>query len=138
MGQNFFEIIMKIIDNMEEICYENYMNEPKREYYIDWLKIIVVALLVPHHIAITFSRIGDAYVFMPVKDNSLYFFIQSVFLNLWFMRLLFFVSGISAFYALKKRTNKQYFAERCKRLLLPTAVAIIFICPVMAYFGRLI
>jgi peptidoglycan/LPS O-acetylase OafA/YrhL len=122
---------------MERICYENCMNEPKREYYIDWLKIIVVALLVPHHIAITFSHIGDAYVFMPVKDNSLYFFIQSSFLNLWFMRLLFFVSGISTFHALKKRTNKQYFTERCKRLLLPTVVAIIFICPMMAYFRAL-
>jgi hypothetical protein len=60
---------------MDKICYENYMNEPKRDYYIDWLKIIVVALLVPHHIAITFSHIGDAYVFIPIKDNSLYFFI---------------------------------------------------------------
>jgi fucose 4-O-acetylase-like acetyltransferase len=113
------------------------MSEIKREYYIDWLRIIVVALLVPHHIAITFSHIGDAYVFIPTKDNSLYFFIQSVFLNLWFMRLLFFVSGISTFYALKKRTNQQYFFERCKKLLLPTVFAIIFICPIMAYFRAL-
>jgi hypothetical protein len=113
------------------------MNENKREYYIDWLRIIVVALLLPHHVAITFSHIGDAYVFLPVKDNSLYFFIQSTFLNLWFMRLLFFVSGISTFYDLKKWTNKQYFLERCKRLLLPTVFAIAFIFPIMAYFRAL-
>jgi hypothetical protein len=113
------------------------MSETKREYYIDWLRIIVVALLVPHHIAITFSHIGDAYVYLPIKDNSVYFFIQSTFLNLWFMRLLFFVSGISTFYALQKRTNRQYLIERCKRLLLPTVFAIIFICPIMAYFRAL-
>jgi peptidoglycan/LPS O-acetylase OafA/YrhL len=113
------------------------MNEIKREYYIDWLRIIVVALLVPHHIAITFSHIGGTYVYMPIKDNSLYFFIQSTFLNLWFMRVLFFISGISTYYALKKRTNKQYLAERCKKLLLPTVFAIIFICPIMAYFRAL-
>jgi peptidoglycan/LPS O-acetylase OafA/YrhL len=53
------------------------------------------------------------------------------------MRLLFFVSGISTFYALKKRPNKQYFLERCKKLLLPTVFAVIFICPIMAYFRAL-
>jgi fucose 4-O-acetylase-like acetyltransferase len=111
--------------------------ENKREYYLDWLKIIAVALLVPHHIAITFSHLGDGYVYLPIKDDSLYFFLQSTFLNLWFMRLLFFVSGISTYYALQKRSNKEYFAERCKRLLLPTVFAIIFICPVMAYFRAL-
>ena len=110
------------------------MAEQKREYYLDWLRIVVVALLVPHHIAITFSHIGDAYVFWPIKDSSVYFFIQSTFLNLWFMRLLFFVSGISTYYALQKRTNREYITERCKKLLLPTIFAVIFICPIMAYF----
>ena len=103
------------------------MADTKREYYIDWLRIVVVALLVPHHIAITFSHIGDAYVLLPVKDNRIYFFIQSTFLNLWFMRALFFVSGISTYYALQKRTAYQYFIERCKKLLLPTIFAILFI-----------
>jgi hypothetical protein len=58
-----------------------FMAEQKRQYYLDWLKIIVVALLVPHHIAITFSHLGDAYVFLPIKDGSIYFFLQSTFLN---------------------------------------------------------
>ncbi|MGD8448572.1 MAG: acyltransferase family protein [Desulfobacterales bacterium] len=110
------------------------MKEKQRVFYIDWLRIIIVALLVPHHIAITFSHIGDVYVYLPVKDNDLYFFIQSTFLNLWFMRMLFFVSGISSFYALQKRTNTEYFIERCGKLLLPSAFGLIFICPAMGYF----
>ncbi|MBN1186636.1 MAG: acyltransferase [Bacteroidales bacterium] len=105
-----------------------------RAYYIDWLRIIIVALLIPHHTAITFSHLGDTYVYLPIKDNALYFFIQSSFLNLWFMRMLFFISGISTFYALRKRTNKEYFIERCKKLLLPTVLALIFVCPAMGYF----
>jgi len=109
------------------------MKESIRLYYIDWLRIIIVALLIPHHIAITFSHLGDAYVYLPIKDNSIYFFFQSTFLNLWFMRMMFFVSGISTFYALRKRTNKEYFKERCKKLLLPCAFAILFICPAMGY-----
>ncbi len=105
-----------------------------RAYYIDWLRIIIVALLIPHHTAITFSHLGDTYIYLPIKDNSLYFFIQSTFLNLWFMRMLFFISGISTFYALQKRSNKDYFIERCKKLLLPTVFAIILLCPAMGYF----
>jgi peptidoglycan/LPS O-acetylase OafA/YrhL len=123
-----------MLDKIGKFDIMVFMAEQKREYYLDWLRIVVVALLVPHHIAITFSHIGDAYVFLPIKDNSLYFFIQSTFLNLWFMRLLFFVSGISTYYALQKRTNREYITERCKKLLLPTIFAIIFICPIMAYF----
>ncbi len=106
----------------------------RRAYYIDWLRTIIVALLIPHHTAITFSHLGDAYVYLPIKDNALYFFIQSTFLNLWFMRMLFFISGISTFYALQKRSNKDYFIERCKKLLLPTVFAVIFVCPAMGYF----
>lgn len=109
----------------------------KRAYYIDWLRIIIVALLIPHHIAITFSHLGDAYVYLPIKDNALYFFIQSTFLNLWFMRMLFFISGISTYYALRKRNNKEYFIERCKKLFLPTVFALMFVCPGMGYFKAL-
>ncbi len=105
-----------------------------RAYYIDWLRTIIVYLLIPHHIAITFSHLGDAYINLPIKDDALYFFIQSAFLNLWFMRMLFFISGISTFYALQKRSNKAYFIERCKKLLLPTVFAMIFVCPAMGYF----
>ncbi len=105
-----------------------------RTFYIDWLRIIIVALLIPHHTAITFSHLGDAYMYLPTKDNALYFFIQSTFLNLWFMKMLFFISGISSFYGLQKRTNKEYFIERCKRLLLPTVFALLFVCPAMGYF----
>ena len=53
------------------------------------------------------------------------------------MRALFFVSGISAYYALQKRTAYQYFIERCKKLLLPTIFALLCICPIMAYFMAL-
>ena len=56
------------------------MRESIRLYYIDWLRIIIVALLIPHHIAITFSHLGDAYVYLPIKDNSIYFFFNLLFL----------------------------------------------------------
>jgi membrane-bound acyltransferase YfiQ involved in biofilm formation len=37
----------------------------------------------------------------------------------WLMNLMFLLAGISARYALQKRTGKQFFSERVKKLLLP-------------------
>ncbi|QQO08447.1 acyltransferase family protein [Breznakiella homolactica] len=109
------------------------MNTDTRKYYLDWLRVITVALLVPHHAAITFSHIGDAYVLTREPVNSLYFFIQSTFLNLWFMRLLFFISGIAAFYGLRKRSHREFLTERVKRLLVPTLFGVALLCPASAY-----
>lgn len=113
------------------------MNKHEHAYYLDWLRVMVVAFLIPHHAAITFSHLGDAYVYHSPVSRSLYYIAQSVFLNLWFMRMLFFVSGVSTYYALKKRTYEAYFVERVKRLLVPTVFAIVFVCPVSAYFKGL-
>jgi glucans biosynthesis protein C len=113
------------------------MNKHEHADYLDWLRVGVVALLIPHHAAITFSHLGDAYVYRSPPSASLYYFIQSVFLNLWFMRMLFFVSGISTCYALKKRTYEKYFVERVKRLIVPTVFAVMIVCPVSAYFKAL-
>lgn len=105
----------------------------KREYYLDWLRFFVVALLVPHHVAITFSFLGNTYVYSEMPSRSLYYFIQFNLLNLFFMRLLFFISGVSTYLALKKRTVREYLAERFMKLLLPTVFAIITICPLTAF-----
>ncbi len=109
------------------------MNNDKRVMYIDWLRIVAVILLVPHHGAITFSHLGDSYVQTGEPIGSLYFTIQSTFLNLWFMRLLFFVSGFSTYHSLKKRSKKQFLKERVQKLLVPLLFGCIFLCPLSAF-----
>lgn len=109
------------------------MELKERSYYIDWLRVVVVALLIPHHAAITFSHLGDAYVYRSIPTQSVYYFLQSTFLNLWFMRVLFCISGISTYYALRKRTFREYLGERFRRLLIPTVFAIVFVCPITGY-----
>lgn len=113
------------------------MEQNKREYFIDWLRIIAVALVVPHHASLTFSHLGDVYVYSASPSVSLYYFVQRAFLNLWFMRILFLLAGISVFYSLKKRSAQVFLRERIHRLLIPTIFAILFICPIMAYFRGL-
>lgn len=109
------------------------MSTSKRVYFIDWLRIIAVALLIPHHAAITFSYIGDTYVYAPIRDMSPYFFVQSYFFNIWFMRLLFLVSGFSSWHSLQRRSDTEFLFERITKVIIPLVVGICVICPPMAF-----
>lgn len=105
----------------------------EREYYLDWLRVMVVLLLVPHHTAVTFSHIGNGYIYTEQAVDSLYYTLQSDFLNLWFMKLLFFISGISSYMALKKRSPREYLKERFHKLFIPAAFVTLLLGPLTAY-----
>jgi len=76
--------------------------------YIDWLRFLVVLSLAPFHAAISFTGMGSVYVYdtsirdmflargMPIIIGPAVLMYFTVFLDNWFMNLLFFVSGISA------------------------------------------
>lgn len=112
----------------------------ERKYYLDWLRVIVVLLLIPHHAALTFSHIGNGYVYTKEVVDSLYYIIQSDFLNLWFMKLLFFISGMSAYLALKKRSPSEFLKERFTKLFIPAAFVTLLLGPltvwIVAYSGN--
>ncbi len=61
--------------------------------------------------------------------------------NFWLsrfrMHLLFFISGVGTFYALRKRTNKLYLSERSSRLLIPLLFSILVIVPPQVYIERI-
>jgi surface polysaccharide O-acyltransferase-like enzyme len=58
-------------------------------------------------------------------------------LDQWFMMTFFFVSGASAWYALRRRTAWQYVAERVRRLLIPFVAGCALVCPFLVYFALL-
>jgi len=105
-----------------------------RKYYFDWLRVIVVLLIIPHHAALTYSHIGKGYVYTKEPIQSLYYFIQSDFLNVWFMIILFFISGLSAYYSLSKRGAKGFMKERIKKLLIPVLVYLLILGPLTAFY----
>lgn len=108
-------------------------NTDERKYYLDWIKVCVVIILVPFHTAVSFSHIGHAYVYSKeVIDSFLYVFISDYF-NLWFMRMLFFISGVSVFMGLKKRNKKQFIKNRFRRLIIPVVFVIFSIGPLSGY-----
>lgn len=55
-------------------------------------------------------------------------------LRSWYMATLFLIAGLTTMYSLKKRTIKEYYIERCKRLLIPFLAGILLLVPVQSYF----
>lgn len=104
-----------------------------RKYYMDNLRWLTILLLIPYHAAQAWNTWGEPnYIFF--EENRLISSII-VFFGPFFMPLLFVLAGISTKYALHKRTIKQYFFERVKKLLIPFVFGTIVLMPVLTYLG---
>ena len=111
------------------------MAQDSRAYYLDWIRIIVILLLVPFHSAITFTVHGDGFIKypqnVPLMDDFLWF------LSIWIMPVLFLISGMSAYFALERRTPAQFARERRSKLLLPLGAGFLLVCPPLSYLRAL-
>lgn len=104
----------------------------ERKYYIDNLRWLAILLLFPFHAAQIWSGGEYSGFYIWSHTNSvLYAFSTAVYP--WYMTLLFTIAGMSCRYALLKRTNKQFAAERTKKLLLPFCFGLFTLVPVMTY-----
>ena len=61
----------------------------------------------------------------------------TIFMDNWFMHLLFLVSGVGAALSLKKRTAGRFMAERANRLLLPLLVGTLLFISVQSWLRAL-
>ncbi len=110
------------------------MAETNRRYDIDWLRILVVASLVPFHTARVFDIWEPNYVKNADLSNVLSYFLS--FLAVWNMPLLFLLAGAASGYALEFRSGGAYLKERFKRLFIPFVFGVLVIVPPQAYIAR--
>lgn len=104
-----------------------------RKHYIDNLRWLTIILLIPYHAAMAWNTWGEPnYIFF--EENRLISSIV-VFLNPYFMPLLFLLAGISTSFALHKRTVVQYITERAKKLLISFALGTLLLMPPMTYIA---
>ena len=101
----------------------------ERRYDIDWLRVIAIGLLLIYHIAIIFQPWAMFIGFIRSEDTLVGLWKPMTMLNVWRIPLLFFVSGMGLYFAMKKRNWKQLFIERGKRILLPFVFGILVITP---------
>jgi glucans biosynthesis protein C len=112
--------------------YANQKSE--RQFYIDWLRILLILSVFLFHIGMIFNTWG-----WHVKNGQQYGgILQSImaFLHYWRMPLLFLISGAGTYFALGKRTSAQYLGERFNRLFIPFVVGVFTLVPVQVYIEK--
>lgn len=102
-----------------------------RLYYLDNLKALSIFSLFIWHTCEVFHCKEGFYV---EGSDSLVFTLMYCFASPWLMSLMFFISGMATMLSLKKRSIKQYYSDRFKRVVRPVFAGIILWVPVEAYF----
>jgi peptidoglycan/LPS O-acetylase OafA/YrhL len=105
----------------------------ERRYDIDWLRVLAMRMIFFFHCARFFDRDG-----WHVKNPELSFgftvFVAVV--DQFIMPLFFLLSAMSTWYALGRRTNREYLGERFKRLVVPLIFGTFVIVPPQVYLER--
>ncbi|MEO0332675.1 MAG: acyltransferase family protein, partial [Bacteroidota bacterium] len=101
----------------------------ERRHDIDWLRVIAIGLLLIYHIAIIFQPWAMFIGFIRSDELMEILWKPMTMLNVWRIPLLFYVSGMGVYFALRKRNWQHLLLERSKRILLPFVFGIIAIAP---------
>lgn len=109
-----------------------------RNLWIDYLRSCITVLVVAHHSSLAYTTFAyfDTTTYInstsPVVDNSRWigmdFFVS--FNDVFFMPLMFFISGLFLFRSKNKKGTKKFLYDRFKRLGIPFIVGIAFIIPI--------
>lgn len=118
--------------------------------YLDWLRFFVVLSLAPFHAALSYTGFGVVYVYdHPVRDailagQGLYgrfgpdgLRLFTVFMDNWFMHLLFVIAGIGSVVSLRRRSAGGFVGERARRLLWPLLFGTLFVIPIQSWLRAL-
>ena len=104
-----------------------------RLHYIDWLRVLAVLLLFPFHTLRVFNTNDPFYVKAAHLSVPVTYLLN--FISVWHMPLLFVLAGASTYFALGKRSSRQYLRERRLRLLLPFVFGILVLIPPQTWYG---
>jgi peptidoglycan/LPS O-acetylase OafA/YrhL len=135
MGRYGFFVTMAVfLEKTATVMKTQNSFKHERQYYIDWLRIILILTVFLFHIGMVFNPFE-----WHIKNENQFAFLAPImsFLHLWRMPLLFLISGAGTYYALGKRTTPQYLKERIHRLLIPLAAGIFLLVPVQVYYERI-
>ena len=97
------------------------------------LTILCVLLLFPFHSAYIYNNMNELFYVNGTPSEALTAVDLCVYP--WWMTGLFVLAGVSAMYALNKRSVKEFMSERIKRLLIPLLVGVLIIIPPQSYIA---
>ena len=112
------------------------MTSSNRRHDIDWIRVIAIGLLLLYHVAIGFQPWGIMIGFITLEGSWESLWVPMTMLNIWRIPLLFTVSGMGVYFAMRNRSWKQLVQERSRRILLPLLFGYFFIVPVHVYLWQ--
>lgn len=105
-----------------------------RKHYIDNLRNLTILLLFPVHTFMIWNNFGSRFYIWQGENKILSTLI--VLVNPWFMPMLFVLAGMSARYALEKRSYKEFIIQRVDKLLIPFMGGTVFLVPFQTLYAR--
>ena len=105
--------------------------QTQRLSYLDNVRTLIILSLFLVH-ACEIYHVGDG--FFVEGPELLVPTMVYTFFETFIMSVLFFFAGESTVYSLKSRSIKAFYANRCKKLLLPYALALLTLLPLQAWF----
>ena len=107
-----------------------------RSFYIDNLRVLMIAFVVMHHLAVAYSGFGS-FPYYDVRHLSklttIWFGFYLSFQQAYFMGLLFMIAGYFAAASYDRKDLGQLLRGRFKRLVIPTLIYMVFITQFVEY-----
>lgn len=108
-----------------------------RRHDVDWLRVLALGLLFIFHVNLSFQPWSHNILFIQNEDPlSRQWFLMKM-LDVWRIPLLFLISGMGMYFAMRNRDWKQLLQERTMRILLPLVAGFFLICPITMFFSAL-
>jgi hypothetical protein len=112
----------------------------ERRHDLDWLRIVLFAILVPHHAAVGFVGFGEPiYGFVNDRLGGGLLELAIYWSHGWRLPSLFLIAGIGTWFATRRDAGPGWVAGRAARLLVPAAFgAIVLNAAAAAVIGAIL
>lgn len=111
------------------------MQGTPRQAWLDWLRILAIAGVLIFHSAMPFATELEWHI--RNKETSNILLEMNMWLHMFRMPLLFFISGTVSYYMLQRRNASGFIGIRLSRLLIPLLFGMLVIVPPQVYMERL-
>ncbi|MBR3405276.1 MAG: acyltransferase [Bacteroidales bacterium] len=112
-----------------------------RKHWMDNLRWVTVLLVLFYHVIYFYNNkgvFGGIGGFGPYPEYKQYQDVVMYILYPWFMPLLFMLAGASARYSLEKKSTREWFKTRTRKLLVPSTIGLFVFHWMVGYFNTVV